>query len=114
MPGEKSVARGAEVHSLEVEKALREARGNLQDIHRRASEALGKLSDVSIAGLGPEELKKVVERYAEIKLMAALSSPEVVAAVEAEIAVRGRDLTPEEKSTILARVAPASLKVSLH
>lgn len=114
MPEEKSVVPGAAVHSLEAEKALREARGNLQDIHRRASDALSKLSDVSIAALGPDELKKVVERYAEIKLMAALSSPEVVAAVEAEIAARGRDLTPEEKSTILARVAPASLKVSLQ
>jgi len=114
MSGEKLVVQGAELHSFEAERSLREARGNLQDIHRRASEALSKLSDVSVAGLGPDELKKVVERYAEIKLMAALSSPQVVAAVEAEIATLGRDLTPEEKSAILARVAPESLKVSLQ
>lgn len=113
MQGESWTTERAVIRSLVAERALREARGNLQEIHAAAQAALDKLSQVSVVGLSADELVTVVERFSEIKLMIALSSPVVVEQLQAHMAARGRELSAEEKAKILAGVAPGSLRVSL-
>ena len=113
MPGESWTGQGADIRNLVMERALREARGNLKEVHAAAQTALDKLSEVSLVGLSADELVTVVERFSEVKMMVALSSPEVVEQLQVQMAAMGRELTAEEKAMILAGVAPNSLRVSL-
>ena len=107
MPPDKDIA------DIAAERALREARERIEQVHKTATEALAKLSDASVVGLSADVLEKFVQRFSEVKLMVAMSSPEVVAEFESRIASSGRELTQEEKTKIIVRISPGSSRVTL-
>lgn len=108
MPPDKDIA------DIAAERALREARESIEQVHKTATEALAKLSDASVVGMSADVLEKFVQRFSEVKLMVAMSSPEVVVEFESRIASSGRELTQEEKTKIIARISPGSLRVTLR
>ena len=95
-------------------KALREAQTNVEGIHTLALAGVEALTKHPIQSLKPHEIANLVRRLAEFKMTAALSAPEVVAAIKVQIAVLNRELTSAETMAIVAKLIPDALTVKLR
>ncbi|MFT3673539.1 hypothetical protein [Aestuariivirga sp.] len=105
--------KSADVLSFGVAKAMKAASGNLAEIHALTLEGLRQIEGFSVRSLNAEQLLNLVERFAEFKLVAALTAPDVIAATQAEAKRLGRELTTKETMELLQGLNARAFDVTL-